>query len=279
MTLAANPDALAVGDTGGNIDVDRAVVQRAADAVAGRARRLDHASEAVAARARARAHELPEDALRDLLHPPCTSAHVTGDGRCARSGTVAATRLAGLSNPGGHADRDPGVCLRQADLGARDDIAATRRSAATGLLAEERLAEKGAEDIGEVAEVEVGRREATPAQALAAEAVVRCTTLGVGQHLVRLRRLAEALLGIGLLRDVGMELAGELAEGPLDGSVVGAAVDPENLVVVAFGRRHQVVEGTGTGGRDCAAQSSSYTSSTSRESSNAAARTARIALS
>ena len=38
MALAANADALAVGDAGGNVDVDRAVVQRAADAVAGGAR-------------------------------------------------------------------------------------------------------------------------------------------------------------------------------------------------------------------------------------------------
>ena len=121
--------------------------------------------------------------------------------------------------------------------------------AAACLLAEERLAEEGAEDVGEVAEVEVGRREPAAAQALAPVAVVGCAALGIGEHLVRLGRLAEALLGVGRLRDVGMELARELAERPLDVGVGRAAVDAENLVVVALGRRHQVFEGTGTGGR------------------------------
>ena len=48
-----------------------------------------------------------------------------------------------------------------------------------------------------------------------------------------------------------MELARELAECPLDVGIRGATVDAENLVVVALGRRHQSVEGTGTGGRYC----------------------------
>ena len=38
VSLATNTDPLPVGDSGGNVDVDRAVVQRAADAVAGGAR-------------------------------------------------------------------------------------------------------------------------------------------------------------------------------------------------------------------------------------------------
>ena len=54
-----------------------------------------------------------------------------------------------------------------------------------------------------------------------------------------------------------MELARELAECPLDLGVRGAAVDAENLVVVALGRRHQGVEGTGTGGRYSGRYSSS----------------------
>ena len=54
-----------------------------------------------------------------------------------------------------------------------------------------------------------------------------------------------------------MELARELAECALDVGIRGAPVDAENLVIVALGRRHQIVEGTGTGGRDCGAYSSS----------------------
>ena len=136
-----------------------------------------------------------------------------------------------------------------ADLGARDDVAAARRPAAACLLAEERLAEERAEDVGEVAEVEVRRREPTAAEAFSPVAVVGRAAFRVGEHLVRLGRLAEPLLGVRLLRNVGMELARELAERPLDVGIRGATVDAENLVVVALGRRHQGVEGTGTGGR------------------------------
>ncbi len=79
-----------------------------------------------------------------------------------------------------------------------------------------------------------------------------------------------------------MELARELPECPLDVGVSGATLDAEDLVVVALCCRHQTFEGTGTRIRSVLTDdrySSSYTSSTSRESSNAAARTARIAFS
>ena len=79
VALATNADALAVGDPGRDVDVDRAVVQRAADPVAGGARRLDDAAEAVAARAGAGADELAEDALRDLLDAAGAAADVAGD--------------------------------------------------------------------------------------------------------------------------------------------------------------------------------------------------------
>jgi hypothetical protein len=96
------------------------------------------------------------------------------------------------------------------------------------------------------------------------EAVVRPAPLGIREHFVRLCDGAEPELGVGLLAHVGVELAGESAEGTLDLAVTRVAGDPEEIVVVLLGRRHQ----TGP-----------YTSSTSRESSKAAARTARIALS
>ena len=178
---------------------------------------------------------------------PLQTSQVTGavPGR----GAVAAARVAGLGDARRHADRDARCTPLRADLGARDDVAAARRPAAACLLAEERLAEERAEDVGEVAEVEVRRRVPTAAEALSPVAVVRRAALRIGEHLVRLGRLAKALLGVSLLRNVGMELARELAERPLDVGVRGATVDAENLVVVALGRRHQSVEGTGTDGR------------------------------
>ena len=111
---------------------------------------------------------------------------------------------------------------------------------------EERFTEEGAEDVGQVSEVEVGRRKPATSQSLAPVAVVGRSTLGIRQDLVRLGRLAEPLLGVRGLRDVRMELARKLPEGPFDLCVRSAALDTEDLVVVALGRRHQGIEGTGS---------------------------------
>jgi hypothetical protein len=66
------------------------------------------------------------------------------------------------------------------------------------------------------------------------EAVVELAPLAVRQDLVCLDDLAEALLGVGRLGDIRMELTGEPPERALD--VVGGRVarDPEQLVVVAL---------------------------------------------
>ena len=159
VPLAANADPLPVGDPGGDVDVDRAVVQRAADPVAGGARRLDDAAEPSQRGQVPVRTNWPKTLCETCWTrpaPPQTS-HVTGDG--ARGGAVAAARLARLGDPRRHADRDPGERLRERDLGARDDVATARRPAAARLLAEERLAEERTEDVREVPEVEVGRRE------------------------------------------------------------------------------------------------------------------------
>src|SRR5262249_42737526 len=49
-----------------------------------------------------------------------------------------------------------------------------------------------------------------------AEGVVPAPGLRIGQHVVRLGDLLEPVLGSGILVDVGMVLAGQLAVGPLD---------------------------------------------------------------
>jgi hypothetical protein len=64
--------------------------------------------------------------------------------------------------------------------------------------------------------------------------VVGAAPLGVGKHLVGFRRRLELLLGLGVVVvDVGVQLAGEAAEGGLHLRPVGVAADPEHLVVVA----------------------------------------------
>ena len=78
------------------------------------------------------------------------------------------------------------------------------------------------------------RRETARAQALVAVGVVDLALLGVGEDLVGLGGLLELLLGLGVVVvDVGVELAGEAAEGLLHLGPVGVAADPEHLVVVA----------------------------------------------
>src|SRR5215210_3016871 len=71
-----------------------------------------------------------------------------------------------------------------------------------------------------------------------AETVVELPPLAVGQNLVRLDDLAKTVLGVRRVRDVGMKLARELSERPLDLVLTRVARDAEELVVVAFGRRH-----------------------------------------
>ena len=89
-------------------------------------------------------------------------------------------------------------------------------------------------------------------------AVVQRAALRVGQDLVRLRRLLELLLGLGVvLVDVRVQLARELAERPLDLALVRLPRDAEYLVVVAL--------------------HSSYSSLTKCDSSSAACRTDAIA--
>jgi hypothetical protein len=67
------------------------------------------------------------------------------------------------------------------------------------------------------------------------EAVVELAPLGVGQDLVGLHDLAEPVLGVRRVGDVGMQLAREPAERTLDVVRARVAGDAEQFVVVALG--------------------------------------------
>jgi len=97
---------------------------------------------------------------------------------------------------------------REVDLDLCTDVRAARRTwPGAPPLPEERLAEERCEDVREAAEVRIHRRKPTAAQAGVAEPVVGLPALGIRQHLVRLGNGAESELGVGLLADIGMELA------------------------------------------------------------------------
>ena len=161
--------------------------------------------------------------------------------------------------------------LRERDLDVGGDVRAARPHAHR--LRDQVVAEEGREDVGEAAEVEGRGPEAAAAQAGVAEAVVELARLALREHLVRLDRLLEALLGIGRLRDVGVELARQPAKRLLDLRLAGVAVDAEHLVVVALVAMWSIAP------RPKPASSRRRCPRRSRESSRAAARTDRIAIS
>ncbi len=130
-------------------------------------------------------------------------------------------------------DSPRGVDELDRDLGPEIGTALLRR--APGAAAEDVVAEERREEVAEAAHVEVRRREPAGAKARVAVAVVERAAFGAREHLVGLGHLAEADLGLGLARDVGMELARQPAKRLLDRRVVGVARDAEQLVVVAVG--------------------------------------------
>ena len=123
----------------------------------------------------------------------------------------------------------------EVDLHDGADVCTARAAAAARqhVVAEERR-----EEVGEAAEVELPGLEAAAAQARVAVAVVERARLRLGEHLVRLDDLAKAVVRIGRVGDVGVQLAGKRAKGLLDLRLGRVAPYSEELVVIALGRRH-----------------------------------------
>ena len=165
----------------------------------------DHAA-ARALRARLRAHELAEDAARDLLQAAgAVAARRTRSAPCpARRRRRRRSRTA-TATSNGTATFVAARRVDELDLDLGRDVRAARGGRAAA-AAEQVVAEERGEEVAETAEVEVRRREAARAQAGVAVAVVERARLGVREHLVRLGHLAEARFGVGLGRDVGMQL-------------------------------------------------------------------------
>jgi hypothetical protein len=108
------------------------------------------------------------------------------------------------------------------------------------------LAEQGLEEIAVVApcspgsgtaELETraevgGRTKVLAGPGSRSELIISRALFGTAQHLVRLADFLEAGFGVGLLADVGMELARELAIGLLDLRLGRVARDAHDLVIV-----------------------------------------------
>src|SRR5579862_9566013 len=182
VPLAGEADLLAVVDAGWNLDVQPALFDDAAGALADRAWRLDAPARASARRARLRANELPEDAARDLLQAAGTATRRTGRDLAARLCAVAAAALA--------SHRDAERNLADGAAGRLDefdlDVGAEIRAARPHARSEEIVSEERGEEVGEVAEVEVSRLEAAAAQPGVPVAIVELARLRLRQHLVGL---------------------------------------------------------------------------------------------
>src|SRR5262245_20782031 len=235
LALVREADLVALVDAGRDRHPERPLALRAALALAGRAGFLDDLALALADRARADVQHLAEHRPAGRPDLAAAAAVVAGLGLGARLRAVAAARLAPavdgeldllLRPMDGLFERDPEVV---AEIGAGRGVAAPR-------VAAHRPAEERVEDVAEGAERgRVEAEAALAAEAGPAEHVVRLATLRVGEDLVGLVDLLEALSSGRVGVDVGVPLLGQLPEGLLDVGVARGSLDAEGCVVVELG--------------------------------------------
>ena len=232
FAFAREADAVALVDTGRNLDRQRLVRLDAPCAVAGAAGVLDLLAVAVAHRAGLL------DAEEALLHAhlAVALAGTASDRLRTRLGAGAAAGAALLH--GRHAQLRLGAArgLLERDLEVVAQVGAAVHIAATAA----RLAEDVAEDVAEgIGKIGAAARAAPTAHrridAGMPELVVGGALLPVGEHLVGLLGLLEALLRLGVVRvAVRVELHGQLAVGLLDLILGRIPVHPEHVVVVTL---------------------------------------------
>src|SRR6266576_1426169 len=94
MTFAGQPDSLTIVDARGYLDLDVALLEHTAGTLAFLARLLDELPRAVAGRTGPGAHELAEDAARDLTHAAVAPAGRAGADLSLRLRAVSSATLA-----------------------------------------------------------------------------------------------------------------------------------------------------------------------------------------
>src|SRR5262245_61458181 len=107
VSLARDPDALAVVDSCWNLHVEPALLEHATAAIAPLARGLDDSASPAAARTGLRADEIAEHAARHLLEPSAAAARDAGDRARSRLRPTATALLAGHRDLNRHRARDP----------------------------------------------------------------------------------------------------------------------------------------------------------------------------
>src|SRR5439155_12267493 len=147
LPLDANP--LAVVDPGGDLDVERPLLDEPPLSVAALAWRLDDHPGAAAARAAGCAHELTEHALRDLLDPAGPAACQVRDRRGSRLGAGPPAALAGDRDLQGNLHLRPAIGSGDGDLDGCSDVGAATTPSGSPGLPEEPFAEEGGEQVGD----------------------------------------------------------------------------------------------------------------------------------
>src|SRR6185503_5871169 len=224
LALAAELQPRAGVDAGGDLHVDRVGHAPRAGTLALRARVGDDLTMAVALPARLRDREEP------LLEAHLSGAVALGAGlrRRPRLGTASPARLA--AREARHRERflAAATCLDERDLELVLEVgtAACARATTAGSPGPEEVAEQVTEDVVE-ARGEVEAAGATLLERGMPEPIVLRAALGIGQDLVGLVDLFEALFGLGaririLVRVI---LEGELSVGSLELLVVGGPGD------------------------------------------------------
>src|SRR5204863_8284417 len=238
LALAAQLEARAAVDAGRHLDAELVRPPLHAGALAAGARVRDDRALPVAVAARLGDRE---EALLEA-HLPRAAALRTGARRGPGLGAAAAARVAGRQ--AGHRDRllAPEGRLLEADLEVVAEILPAPHAAASAArpAGAEEVAEQVADDVLEVAaEVEARASRRALREGGVPEAVVEAPPLRIGEHLVGLRDLLEALLGLVAVLGiaVGMILERELAVSFLDVVLGRGAGHTEDLVVIALHRK------------------------------------------
>jgi hypothetical protein len=206
------------------------------------ARDVDDAAPSATRRARLGAHHPTQEALPDRPDGPGATARGAGVRLGAAHALADPAVLYGLHL---HLPVHPERRLAQGDLDLHLGVGPAAGPACGGRAeegtTEAAVAEECLEDVLEAPErVPPGVAARSPAGHLVAVGVVGAPRLGVGEDLVGLRELLEALLGAGVMGvDVRVVVAGEPAVGLLDLRLRRPPGHAKYLVVVALGRHAQ----------------------------------------